>query len=153
MPPLISLEDQIDAQKELISHTYGQATAYTNIIFIAGYAGFFGLWKLTEGYLLKSQVYSSALLITISITSFVLFEVYQMSIRSIKILALAKTIEDPNTYHELIAEFKTGYVNSMKKLKGFWIASMIICLSTGIGGVGILGYSFICGLYRTYTGT
>jgi hypothetical protein len=48
-------EKIIEAQIKIITASYDRAVAYTNVIVVAGYAAFFGLWTLTKPYLCKTQ--------------------------------------------------------------------------------------------------
>jgi hypothetical protein len=73
-----SAKEMFDLQLKLFSTLYDKAAAYTNSIVIAGYAGFFGLWALTRRYFTRSIALTAALLITISLTIFVAFEIFKM---------------------------------------------------------------------------
>ncbi len=55
--------DLLDAQKELLAHTYGHAQAYTSVVLLAGYTGFFATWSFLKDDLSKLQILASGLLI------------------------------------------------------------------------------------------
>jgi len=57
----------LEAQKELLAHTFSQAQAYTNVILVAGYAGFFAIWSFIKPELTKATVFWSGLLISLSL--------------------------------------------------------------------------------------
>ena len=67
-----------DYQIKLLSALFDKATAYANLIIMAGYAGFFGLWSFTKDKLTPMQVFWSALFITISASVFVIFETFKI---------------------------------------------------------------------------
>src|SRR5438034_479873 len=67
----------VDTQIRIIAGSYDKANAYTNLIILAGYAGLFALWQFTKDNLGRTQVLVSGLLFLISITIFVVFEIYK----------------------------------------------------------------------------
>ncbi len=72
----------LDSQIKLASAIYDKSMAYTNLIIMAGYAGFFGLWSVTKDDLTSKQVLWSALFMVISLSSFIFFEVAKMIFNS-----------------------------------------------------------------------
>lgn len=68
-----------DTQLKIVTATFEKSTAYTNLMLLRGYAGFFGLWQLAKKFLSKQQVVLWAtLLVLISLGSFIVFEVAKM---------------------------------------------------------------------------
>ncbi|EJC6960356.1 hypothetical protein MX910_004386 [Vibrio vulnificus] len=65
----------VEAQIKILTASYDKMAAYTNLVVVAGYATFFGLWNLTKDILSPDQKLWSALLIAISASVFVIFEV------------------------------------------------------------------------------
>ena len=84
-----------NAQKELLAHSYGHAQAYTTVVLLAGYAGFFAVWTFLKQDLSKEQVFSSGLLIALSLSSYIIWEVYQAFYRSRTLLGLTKAVQNP----------------------------------------------------------
>src|SRR5688572_20847673 len=75
-------EKIIETQIKIITASYDKAAAYTNLIVVAGYAAFFGLWTLTKPYLPRELALWAALLMLLSAATFVVFEVYKMNVTS-----------------------------------------------------------------------
>lgn len=96
----------LEAQKELLSSTFGQAQAYTNVVLVAGYAGFFGIWSFVRDDLSRGTMFISALLITISLGFFVLWEVAGMIMRNNVLTSLATVVADEAKFAEGLAAYK-----------------------------------------------
>lgn len=86
-----------DAQLRVVTATFSQGAAYTNLITLGAYAGFFGLWQLTEKYISKPPALWAALLMLVSLAIFILFEVYKMSLVSRQSYEKAKLLNSPET--------------------------------------------------------
>ena len=54
-------EEIVEIEIKLLSATFDKAVQYTNLVMVAGYGGFFGLWKLTEKYLTPTGARFAAL--------------------------------------------------------------------------------------------
>ncbi len=140
----------IDKQKEFLENAYNRAMAYTNLIMIGGYAGFFALWGLTKEYLSKGQVFWSALLILISIVFFMSFEIYKMIHNGIVFQSLQKVIKDPEQFHTQIEIHNKKTTELAVRLGRIWIPVLIVAIGTGLGAYGVLGYAFVCELFNLY---
>lgn len=146
----------IDSQINIIGALYDKAATYTNIIIIAGYASFFGLWSLTKEHLNKEQILWAAIFISISLISFVFFEVVKMIITSFSLLKQQASISDPavvNDPNKLLSrlqryDFDIKRINS-KSIK-VWLVTLVISIITGLIAIGIMFWAFICGLYGIY---
>lgn len=142
----------VDMQIRILSAVYEKAIAYTNLIVLAGYASFFGLWQLTKDGLTKQQTMWAALCILSSAVVFVMFEVTKMYVSSRTILKLNKTIADPavvNSAARLMAAL--GAVEKEERrvviMFGYWWHfALAFTVLTGLAGVGILAYAFISAL-------
>ena len=149
------LSNQIaEAQQKLITISYDKAAAYTTVIIFGGYAGFFAIWQLTKDYLTKQQALWSALLILISLTLFVFFEVLKMVLVSKAFLSKAKILGTPEVRtnpQRLLQALNDLEAVQQAILQGFiavWAATVAICVVSAIGGAGILAYAFIRGLLK-----
>lgn len=142
--------DLLNAQKELIAHAFGQAQAYTNVVLLAGYAGFFGIWSFLKPELSKSQLFWSALLVSLSLAAFILWEVYQSFYRSRSILSLARTVEDPARFSELVEQYRLDEFDRVITLRRVWVVAFSFCVVTGFGGVCVLLWAFVQTLWSLY---
>jgi hypothetical protein len=62
-----AVDECAERQIQLNAGLFDKAAAYTKIIAVVGYAGFFGVWQLTKEYLTREAILASALAIGISI--------------------------------------------------------------------------------------
>jgi len=141
-----------DTQIKLLTAVFDKSTAYTNLMIIAGYAGFFSLWQITKDYLSKPQVLWSALLVFISLISFVLFEVTKMIViqqdisSKAKALQLPEVRQNPQVLVKRLEEIGNTHERINFKFMRYWVVTMVVTLSCGLSGAGILAFAFISGL-------
>jgi hypothetical protein len=158
MPPAVipprqqspGAQELLDAQKELLSASFSRANAYTNLILGAGYAGFFAVWAFTRDQLSPPQVLWSALLVTLSLLSFVCFEVYKNFYISHALLGLARAVQDEEHFAVRILEWKQDQQVRELRFGKIWASVFWLTLLSGLGGGLILVYAFICGLLNFY---
>ncbi|HMJ50395.1 MAG TPA: hypothetical protein VK440_07510 [Burkholderiales bacterium] len=153
-PPNLN-NDIIERQIKIVSAMYDKAVAYTNVIVIAGYAGFFGLWALTKQYLTSTQARLAALFMLASICAFVFFEVYKMVVSTRELLYRAKMFNDPLVkndpiiFSEKLREYEQNEKRHNVSFIWIWRIQIIIAVATALIAIGILGFSFVCGLIET----
>lgn len=149
-------EEIINSQIKLASAIYEKAITYTNLIIMAGYAGFFGLWSVTKDKLTPKRVFWSALFMVISLCSFVFFEVAKMIFTSCFMLSRNSAIKKlPNAQNiesiiNLLREHDKTTESRNVKFAVFWVIANIIIIPTAILGASILMYSFIVNLLALY---
>jgi hypothetical protein len=146
----------VDTQIKIIAALYDKAVAYTNLIIIAGYASFFALWSLTKDYLSQRQALWSAIIISISIITFVFFEVIKMIVTSSSLLARTKAISDPaaeNDPNKILANLREYDLQAQKDViwfGKFWNYTLLVTVSTALVAIAILFCAFITGLLATH---
>lgn len=144
----------LEQQIKIVTATYSHAAAYTNLVLLGGYAGFFGLWQLAKDHLSRPQVLWSALLILISLVFFIAFEVTKSTVQSVAILKKAKVLEsagaksNPEQALAALQAFDQAYQRSMSTFMRYWAFTVFICASTAIGGVSIMAYAFVSGILK-----
>ena len=142
-------EQIVEAQIKVMAATYDKAMAYTNLITVAGYASFFGLWQITKEKLADNVSILSALLIVVSAAVFVLFEVTKNYFQSRNIQKLNAIITNPGTANSAIALQKAfdehnSRVNRQIVYWGYWWHfSWIFTVTTGVAAIGLLLWSFL----------
>jgi hypothetical protein len=147
-------EELIQIHEKILTAAYDKAAAYTNLIFIGGYAGFFGLWQLTKDHLAKAQVLWAALFMLMSIITFVLFEVWKMYYSSRGLLGLGRIMSDPEnqkSIKNLLAEIEKHSAEERKRVIWFgrvWHVALIVALFTGLAAAAILCWAFVMGLLK-----
>lgn len=133
---------QIDVLKEILTHAYSKAAAYTNVIIIAGYAAFFTLWNSMDGKLPAKPMFAAAICISLSVIIFILFEVYKMIKSSLYFRMLGKEFEKVQKPDIVIAKFQAEGQKFDQKMSMIWIYVLIPTLALGLTGAGILIYQF-----------
>lgn len=142
-------EQIVEAQIKVMAATYDKSMAYTNLITVAGYASFFGLWQITKEKLDDNVSIWSALLIGISAAVFVLFEVTKNYFQSRNIQRLNGIITNPNIASSATAlqqafNEHNGRVNRQIVFWGYWWHfSWLITVSSGVTAIGLLLWSFV----------
>lgn len=147
-------EEQVEAQVKMLTVIFDKATAYTNLLLIGAYAGFFGLWQLTRDHLSKPQALWSALLVIVSLTFFVIFEVTKMVVIQKDISAKAKALNlpecrnNPQVLAQRMNEIATAHERIGFRFMRFWVFTMIVTVGAGLAGAGVLMWSFVAGLVQ-----
>lgn len=144
--------DISNAQLRVVSATFHRSVAYTNLMLAGGYAGFFGLWQLTKEFIAKDQALWAALLMLVSIVTFILFEVIKMIIISLAVQRHAVRLRspdasrDPQLLLQKLNEFEQIQQLSSVRFMRCWAATVVVALRSALGGVCVLGHAFVSGL-------
>ncbi|WP_409281787.1 hypothetical protein [Pseudomonas defluvii] len=72
------VDKQISAYIQLNEKLMSNANAYTNLIMVAGYAGYFAFWSTLSGKIPPWLFNACGLAITISLTLFITWEILKM---------------------------------------------------------------------------
>lgn len=140
-------------QITLFSAIYDKASAYANLIVVAGYAGFFGLWSLTQPYVSKQSALWAALFMGASMVIFVFFEIAKMVIATVVTKHASETFlnfrEDAypaDKYNRQVEVFKAVNARWNLWLARYWPWALIPTIALGAVGAGILLFSFVVGI-------
>jgi len=139
---------------DLVTSQYEKATAYSNLVMMAGYAGYFGLWHLTKELVTARQSALSALFMLASLTAFVLFEVGKMCLTSTVLFTQIGQLNDPACRADprVLAERVALTEAKLKRLSpcftGLWAISVAVSVVTGLIGSGVLFYALTASLWR-----
>lgn len=143
-----------DAQLKVVTATFDKAAAYSNLMLLAGYAGFFGLWQLTKDYLSKPQALWSAVLVLFSLAAFVIFEVVKMIIIHKGVMAQAAVLrseagrKSPQVLIDNLNKLSAVQERSSKRFMVFWAITVGFTVLTGFLGAGVLAYAFVMGIAK-----
>ncbi len=143
-----------EVQTKLVTVSYDKAAAYTTVIVFGGYAGFFAIWQLAKDHLSKDQALWSALLILISLLTFVLFELTKMVlvsrtlIRKMAVLQAPEVRHDPQRLLQALQELEGKQQPSVRLFLRFWVFVLVVAVGCALGGASVLGYAFITGLAK-----
>lgn len=143
-----------EQQERLIAQSYDKAATYTTIIVFGGYAGAFALWQMTKEFLTKGQVYWIALLLLISLSAFVLFEVGKMALMTRTIMSKAKLLQEPGLQQDpvrFLAALKAldlSYAALHRPFMIGWAIALVISVGAGVAAISVLAYALVSGLAR-----
>ena len=143
-----------DAQEKLVTFSYDKAATYTSVIIFGGYAGFFAIWQLTKEYFSKQQALWAALLILVSLFSFIAFEVTKMIIVTRQVQVKARLLRDPSNLKtpqhivKALQELEAIQRGRLGQFLIFWAISVFLSVAGAASGAVILGYAFISGLAK-----
>jgi hypothetical protein len=115
-----NLHEWRDARIKSIQDEFEKATTYTNFIVIAGYAGFFTLWKMVQGDLPNLLHLLSGIFIGLSIIPFVFSEVYGVGRRMVKFRKHTENSGgDINTELKRFDEIEREFSNCLNEMWGW----------------------------------
>lgn len=146
------LETATKAEMQFINSAFDNATKYVNIFILAGYGSFFGLWNLTHDRLYGRQTAIwAALLVSVSVTIFVVYQVYASYFQSRALLDLAHVMSQPveslDELHQRLQENQERQATKGATLLRIWLPTFLATVVTGFGGIGILMWAFIEALW------
>jgi len=139
----------IETQIKILTVSYDKGMAYVNVIVIAGYAAFFGLWTLTKVYLSKDTAIWAALLMLISAATFVFFQVYQMVFIAQSLHSQYLDLEEKlkgKPAQTILVELK--HLEELGKrrallLLSVWRIQLLVAVITALLAFVILGYAYV----------
>lgn len=143
MLPHVDWNEVLTRLREFHKAMHDSATSYTRIVFGFGYAGYFALWSGTKTYLGRHEAIGSALLMMVSVTVYLLFEVGQAAVLSVTSIKLG------NACHSTQAQVVKGlreFEDSTARFRrwqgwAWWIA-FPLCVITGFGAGVFLATAF-----------
>jgi len=130
-----------------LSHVFERASAYTSLIMLGGYTGVFTIWNFTRAQLTKNGSASVAILLTISLTTFILFEITKMIFmtkRTQRVRKIIVAILPPDEFLERLEELQhEERTTSIKWLMLTWWTVLAITVTTAFTAVLILLWNFL----------
>lgn len=147
-------DEAIETQIRVLSAVFDKSVAYANLMIVAAYAGFFGMWQLTKDLLEKKVVLWSALLMLISVTTFVAFEVIKMiyiqhNIRlKLDLMKRDEVRNSPLALTKAFQELAQVQERVGLYLMGAWKLMLLVAVFTGMSAAGLIGYGFVTGLAK-----
>ncbi|WP_155643195.1 hypothetical protein [Photobacterium leiognathi] len=140
--------ENIAVTKEVVTHIYGKANSYSNVIIAAGYVGFFTLWSSLKNNLPQWAILSSGALMLTSLIIFIGFELYKMISVSIKMHRFSKRLQKPDM--STLSEIQRIEQKSALISARVWVFTVIPTVCTGVGAGFILLYCFLVDLLALY---
>jgi hypothetical protein len=149
-----TIDAAIDAQIKIVSASYEQQKAYTNLIIVAGYAGLFALWQLNRDHIGRRLGLTAALLLLLSISIFVIAEIYRAHFVGKLIRRYYQAVQktrDASPSLEAVSsaliEFDQWQRNESAKSASWWIFVFWATTVTGVAAAMLLLVSFVHALF------
>jgi hypothetical protein len=140
--PILS-EDILKANERLVTSSFDQAKAYSQIVLGIGYVSIFAAWSFAKEFISRDQALWSALLASLSVFVFVLFEVFSMFVTSRTLLALVAATQQPQNFHRVLEEWRKKDAKLVRSYGRCWVWCWFFCVITGVGSAFILLGAFV----------
>lgn len=143
------LDLAVDLNVRIIAAAYEKASAYANLLIVAGYAGFFALWQMTKDYLGRKQTLLSALLMLVSLIVFIVFEIYKGHYTSRFLKTFHNSIlkrehqTSLGTFVEQMTALEQAERQGALRFLTFWNMTFWVTTITGLGAGFILAVSLV----------
>lgn len=147
-----SVSEIFEAQERLMSSLFDQAKAYSQVVLGIGYVSIFASWAFTKDFLSKNEVFWSALLVSLSIFVFVIFEVLSMFLTSRTLLGVAEAVQNPAQFSAILEKRRKADAKLFKGYARSWVWCWAFSVLTGVGSAFILLGAFIGHLWAEYAG-
>jgi len=141
-----NLEEFIQKQKEVLTHSYEQAKQYSNIIILGGYAGIFAIRNFTKDDLEKPQVLWVGLCTLISLSIYIVFEIYGTWLRSTQIKNKMNELNAAEQFKQFPTEYGKSEIKRAQKYMAIWPFFFFSSIAFALIAAVILIFSFITGL-------
>ena len=155
MPPLpapaYDVAKLLKDLQEFQSSFFDKASTYTKIIIGIGYGGFFAAWSGTKQYLGPRLVVESALLMTVSLLLYVVFEICQTMIISYLAIDFARAVDVPGAdVAKSLEAYSRRSSQLTRPLLSAWKIVFPISALTGLSAAIVLIYGFIRSLWHLW---
>jgi hypothetical protein len=125
---------------------FDMGAAYTKVVMGLGYGGFFTAWSFTRDHLGKRESIVVALLITVSLIAFVMYEVWSLYLITVQQLKDLDRLIAARTIEQLQAEEQALEKSAIKRKKLIifvWRPTYVFCVVTGLLGAAVLVRRFV----------
>jgi hypothetical protein len=144
----VQVEQNIEIIKEIVSHTYDKANAYSNLIIAAGYVGFFTLWTSLKKDLPDWAILASGTLILLSMMTFIGFEIYKMISGAVHMHKVTNRLQSP-TMDALMQIQELEQQANLRNAR-VWIYTVIPTVISGFLAGFVLLFCFLASLFSPY---
>lgn len=117
---------------------------------VTGYAGLFALWTIQADKLTAATSFAVGLLLAISVTAFVGWEIYGMVQRYLSLSALRKSIDKPARAAAEMQQLSNRSQRLMRHLERFWAPVVFVVGGSATLAMLILLCAFGHGLYLEF---
>ncbi|UZM14595.1 hypothetical protein LZV00_01895 [Pseudomonas kielensis] len=136
------VDKQIEAFIQLNEKLMSNAVNYTNLIMVAGYAGFFAFWSTLVDKIPAWLFFACGLLITLSLTFFISWELIKM-FWSASHIRKTQAILAQSRRQNIVTEYENAIQKFNAEAQRVWMLFLIPSVLTGIlAAVMLVGYFF-----------
>lgn len=133
-----------DNLNEIVEDRYKRLETYTKIIVGAIYVSAFALWKQECRILSNLEMATTGLLLTISIATFALWEIFRVFFSYRTFLKLHAAADSPlEQFQELYDSAKAAVKRDERRIMPFWYVVLAFTIIPAFSAAGILTWSFI----------
>lgn len=134
---------------EITSKTFDRATAYANVVLVAGYAGGFTIWSFTRAQIPLKANLVIGLALLISVATFVAFEVVKTTVTSALVYRQAGLLQSVRSNADKIVAMgaiSSAHSVTMERFLVFWIVSWVVSVFGALLALSLLAWNFLAGL-------
>lgn len=147
-------EKQLSLYMQAYAIYFEKQKSYTQLIITAGYASFFGLWTILQPKLSDSIYIVSGICILISVSFFVLYEVFTMILGNTQISYKSKILIEAKKADDM--EIRTKKMLSINRHDDLlqviqtksWVIFTSVSVITGLAAIGILIFGLFTKLLK-----
>ena len=131
------VQKAIEYEKDVFTHIYSRAQAYSKIIILGFYGIYFGLYNIVKDIIGRDSLYHSVLLMIASATLLALFEVASNVYSNWSAMVRLSKLEKPIPLTELGQELSRGQALVVRHFKKVWLAVLVFCVVTALASDAI----------------
>jgi hypothetical protein len=139
-------QEAIDAIVEIQGKLYERASAYMNLMLLAGYAGGFTIWSNSSGNFSQKSNVCIGLSLGLSLTSFILFEVFKMLANALSFIKMRRLIRSKDNPEKFLKDIQRLYHKAMEPKIAyipFWLITMGVSVSGALFAIGVMFYNYM----------
>lgn len=134
------MDKQIEAVQQLNDKLIAASVNYTNLILVAGYAGFFAFWSTLSGKVPTLLFSITGLLILTSLVLFISWELIKMCWGALHMRKVSRILAGQKG-PRVIAQYDAAQVDFQRRSNRVWVFFLIPTIITGLGAAcGLIGY-------------
>ena len=134
--------DLFKIQKEMLAELFSQARAYTNVVIVAGYAGAFAIWNFLSDRLAPATALGVGLLLCISLSTYVAWEIYAMIQKQVSMAALRAAVDNFGRYSDEVRAHQEKNQLLLRRFARYWPITMFVAVGSAALAIAMLISAF-----------
>lgn len=135
----------VEQSRQILAEMFRESTAYSQVMILAGYAGIFALWQLTNDLLTRDQRLITGCFLVASIALFGAYETYKMIYGAWYVRLLGRAL-DHLPVEQRVEAWRAGLVRDQSRELRIWIYFLVPTVFTGFGAAFLLLGLFVADL-------